>query len=1107
MLAPKQATFQIERQILSFPEVAGYARLQILSFERLAELVLENLDGEVPSLLGEEGRLMVLRALLMEKQPELRVFHATARLPGFARQLSVLLRECQRAQLSPPRLLELAAQIAPSALALGAKLADLALLLQAYLDWLAEKQLLDASRLLDLAAERLKALGSPNPKDSSSQPLRLSWVWLDGFAEMTPQELDLLAALLPRAEGATLAFCLDAFPEEEPSWLSTWSVVARTFRGCWQRLSGLPNVALELDILQRGALPGRFDGSPSLRRLEGGWTTSPSSSAGGTDAEGGDLARELALVPCENPEAEAVMAAREVLRFVRDGGARFRDVAVLVRSLDVYHAPVRRVFARYGIPIFMDRREPVSHHPLPEFTRSALRIAALQWRHDDLFSALKTGLAGIVESDVDWLENAALASGWEREHWTGTLPARSDGSNLEKAVRLQARIAGGLAPFVQSLTGPLEPGPSGREVAAAIRALWDAFDVEEQLERWSEEAEVRWAQSSQVHRTVWEEMQSWVENLERAFEDRCLLLREWLPVLEAGLGSLTVGVIPPALDQVLIGAVDRSRNPELKLAVVLGMNDSVFPASHSSPRILTEAERERLAVEAVNLGGGARRQVGHERYYGYIACTRASDRLVLSWSQTDGEGGVLHPSPFVDQIRRLFPGLQPTPFRTPTPWTEAEHSHEMAVGWLRAADPEQWPTEPMSVDLLQLLESRLLLGDLRARWTQLRESPSKITSESVSRLYGTRLVTSVSALEDYAACPFKFFVARGLGAKEREEFDVDARERGSFQHALLQAFHDEMGAQGKRWRDLSARQAGDWVRTLGESLRRRYRGGLFESSPAASFAGGVLVDRTARLMEVLVGWMDQYGFDPLLVEADFGFRPEGFPGLELPLDDGRMLVLRGRIDRIDVAQTGTEGEGLVVVMDYKSSSRDLDRVKLDHGLQLQLMVYLAALCGPPDAAELLGYRSLMPAGAFYICLNPSIPAAASRGEADENAPEGARLACRHRGRFDRQWIDQFDRRRPSKGDQFSFSFKKDGSFSARASDSVPPEEFQSLMGQAVAQVRTFGNAIFDGGISVSPYQLKTERACEQCDFRSICRFDPWLDRFRVLKPRVGVEET
>jgi ATP-dependent helicase/nuclease subunit B len=41
---------------------------------------------------------------------------------------------------------------------------------------------------------------------------------------------------------------------------------------------------------------------------------------------------------------------------------------------------------------------------------------------------------------------------------------------------------------------------------------------------------------------------------------------------------LTVGVIPPALDQVLIGAIDRSRNPELKLAIVLGLNEE-FPAN------------------------------------------------------------------------------------------------------------------------------------------------------------------------------------------------------------------------------------------------------------------------------------------------------------------------------------------------------------------------------------------------------------------------------------------------------------------------------------------------------------------------------------------------
>ena len=35
LLAPKQATFQLERQLLSHPDLHGYTRLQILSFDRL----------------------------------------------------------------------------------------------------------------------------------------------------------------------------------------------------------------------------------------------------------------------------------------------------------------------------------------------------------------------------------------------------------------------------------------------------------------------------------------------------------------------------------------------------------------------------------------------------------------------------------------------------------------------------------------------------------------------------------------------------------------------------------------------------------------------------------------------------------------------------------------------------------------------------------------------------------------------------------------------------------------------------------------------------------------------------------------------------------------
>ena len=52
-----------------------------------------------------------------------------------------------------------------------------------------------------------------------------------------------------------------------------------------------------------------------------------------------------------------------------------------------------RVFRRYGIPFFLDRRESVAHHPLAELTRSALRTVAFDWLHDDWFAALKAGFS------------------------------------------------------------------------------------------------------------------------------------------------------------------------------------------------------------------------------------------------------------------------------------------------------------------------------------------------------------------------------------------------------------------------------------------------------------------------------------------------------------------------------------------------------------------------------------------------------------------------------------------------------------------------------------------------------------------------------------------
>ena len=102
LLAPKQATFQLERQLLAGDEISGYTRLHIFSFDRLARFVLENFSIAPPNLLSDEGRVMVLRALLRRHENALKLFRGSARRAGFAQELSVLLQESSSTSSHPP---------------------------------------------------------------------------------------------------------------------------------------------------------------------------------------------------------------------------------------------------------------------------------------------------------------------------------------------------------------------------------------------------------------------------------------------------------------------------------------------------------------------------------------------------------------------------------------------------------------------------------------------------------------------------------------------------------------------------------------------------------------------------------------------------------------------------------------------------------------------------------------------------------------------------------------------------------------------------------------------------------------------------------------------
>ncbi len=1091
-IAPKQATFQIERQLLADESVIGYTRLEILSFERLALHVLERLGAPVPSLLDEEGRLMVLRALLAKRQSELKVFHANARMTGFARQASLILREFQQHDVDVAQLRHFSERFG-SDTTLGRKLHDLAIALEAYLGWLEEHRLNDADNLFDAAIE---AVNRPSPQ---ARALHFGGVWMDGFGELPPKQLRLLAALLSRSDKATLAFCLDAPGEEQRPWHSPWSPIQHAFQRCSEELEAAGCEPPAVESLRRRAEGGRFDQSPALRRLESAWSAPmlPASEGDEESARPEDAVPpgdSLRIVRCATPEAEAVFAARAIRAFVRENDARFRDCAVIVRSLEDYRHTVRRVFQRFEIPCFIDRREPVGHHPLAELTRAAIRMAAFGWKHEDWFCALKSGLVSKDEFAIDRLENEALARGWEGGFWRGPITIRNDEELSQRLEDLRCSAAPGFEKFVDAFANDSEAGPTGPQLAAALEKLWKALDIESRLEDWNADA------ATPIHGTVWNEMQKWLGNVERAFPEEAIPLREWLPILEAGLSGLSVGAIPPAIDQVLIGAIDRSRNPDIRLTVILGANEGVFPAAPKPAGLISEHDREKLAGLGARLGPDRFRLIGLERYYGYIACTRARERLTVTFAQRSLEDAELNPSPFVHRIRRLFPSLEIESPDLPPDWRASEHVAELAAPLMRAQDAG------LSGGLDRIAELPVV-RDLRKRAAPAEEpDPAENLEPALaSLLYGPTLRSSVSRIERFAACPFRFFADSGMRAEERRVFQIDARERGNFQHEILERFHHELRKEGKRWRDLTPQEASGRVRKLADDFAEEYREGLFRASDKNLFVVRSLADDLCRFIETVVGWMTDYGFDPIEVELDFGGEGGSMPAWEFDLGEGHKMAFNGKIDRVDLVIDPGTGRADCVVIDYKSSGRAVDMTLLRNGVQIQLPAYLAALWRTPDPAALFPERrvgEINPLGAFYVNLRGRFSSASARDEALGDMDADRRQAYQHAGRYSLEALDELDRRRAREGKpsgQFAYRLKQDGTPYKNSNTVMEPGAFREMLIVVETRLREMGQAIFRGEAGVDPYQHGKKTACDYCEFGAVCRVDPWTHEFRALK--------
>jgi ATP-dependent helicase/nuclease subunit B len=1148
LLVPEQAALQMERAILApgrspaRDPVAGAApgavhRAEVLSFRRLAFRVLESAGGPVRFALTEAARAMVVRRLLNTHAGRLRYFRrarvsggSSSQLSGTAERIGTAISELIHEAISPDQLVvpdPAAVGRAPSLVgaegniaaavsdgAQEAMLHDLRLLYEAYLAYLGTDYL-DPSQHLEAARARLAECAWLNGAE----------FWVDGFASLSGQELLMLIELARRAGHMDVTVLLDpahadggvgAGPNE-----TVFARTERTYREIAQRLRA-QGVEIDEPLVLTEVL--RFRRNASLAALEANWCLAVANPRNALPAPRAVEHVELLELPHRRLEVE--YAVSRVVQWVNDEarGYRYRDLALIVRDLEPYHELLVNALRARNIPYFIDRRRPIAHHPLVELLRAGPALAGDDVRLDTVRLLLKTGLLPLESEAADEVENYLLANAIQgSEAWRGAdwrfppwkaIPREEDELSafdrdvLTRVNRARGEVWAAISSWMQfAQSAASHPGP---EWASALIAWMTHLGVDQTLAQWARNAERDGeVDRAEEHRQVWQQALSLLDDLGFAFANESLFIRDFGEVLEVGLSGLTLGLAPPTVDSVLVSAVERSRHPDIKAAVILGFNDGVFPARPSEDPILHDDSRALLQRSGVRIRGGIREQARDEGVLLYIALTRASEALVVTYAAADEKGGELRESPYLEALCAACGGLAVRKVHDPVQTREAwDVLHERDL--LRRIATEFRGRPPVTEDpsdarvVWNELYERFR-GDLISRPTAARamrglaaESRDELSSLSVGRLYPPPLRSSVSQLESYATCPFQHFARYGLRLTARDEADLEPVDIGRVHHAILEDFlttlisgNGTLGALSDE--DIQSGLAASYSR-VAENLPET--GALLDARNAY-----LLRRARTELMRILAAQkrIAQAGrAKAAFAEFGFGFdAPGGVPALRLHTPGGKTVLLRGYIDRVDLVELADEALG--VVIDYKRTrDKRLDLTQTFYGVSLQLLAYLLVL---ENVGRTPAGRPIEPLAALFVSLLPRYeavrhPSEALKGEAS------LRGVFRPRGLIRADAMQVLDPvAAGGKSAHYAVAIRKDGEISnADKSDAADAGSFRAALAFTRRRLGELADSLLSGDVSVSPYRLGNVNPCSWCPMISVCRFDWGLSNVRFLDP-------
>ncbi|WP_459129535.1 PD-(D/E)XK nuclease family protein [Guggenheimella bovis] len=601
--------------------------------------------------------------------------------------------------------------------------------------------------------------------------------------------------------------------------------------------------------------------------------------------EKGSMREGIRIFEAKDIYEEVEFVGLDILKKLRqDPSLKLSDIRIITSDLGLYGSIIKRVFEELGLFVFSDSRKPILKTRVMKSVFALLNIFIRGFSRDDVIGYLR----GIRTEDdydkLDLFENELIERGIDYDRFF--VPFEEEELEAIRQDFLSEMLP--LKKFMNHKATLKSHAENLREALIRLHFPESLLKEQEELERRGEIEEVA------VISQIWETFVDTLTQLQTVSLEDPIELKEFRRILASSLKDVTIGIIPPREDRISIVTLHRSTHESALEVYFTGFNDGLIPREPSDHGLFRSSEKDRLKLMGYDLHDTMDFNEKLDELDFVSALSLVGRELTISYALSDY-------SKDQRRVSRYLKGLTKDALHT----LDDHYYEHPSFSKRRALEALK---EKREEELINITEEEL------ERLKKLSEDVP-LTENLVGREI---LHSSVSRLETFNSCPFRYFVRYDLLPKERKDFKIQLNDIGTLYHSVVENAVEEY-VKGE-W---TLEEMDPYLDKLIQEIAVAENYDVFREKASGRYFLKKAKRIVSRVLRDTFSYLKESVFVPMRFEESVSYLLG-------------QVTLYGKIDRID------ENDSHFRIVDYKSGSKRFDMTRAKEGLDLQLLIYANA---------------------------------------------------------------------------------------------------------------------------------------------------------------------